>query len=80
MKIFRHASFLVIAVASAVNSFAQNADLKALFKDPPSQYKRMPYFFSNSKNDEVNTYVTDETYTRFPLKLNAINSVFVLGD
>jgi hypothetical protein len=51
-------------LTSFVNVFAQNADWKILFNDPPSQYKPMPFWHMNGKlsNEGIDSQMRDVKY------------------
>jgi len=50
--------------AACINVFSQNADWKKLFKDPPAQYKPMPFWHMNGKltNEGIDSQMRDVKY------------------
>ncbi|MES1217481.1 MAG: glycosyl hydrolase, partial [Bacteroidota bacterium] len=53
-----------IILLASPDVFAQNTDLKKLFKDPPAQYKPMPFWHMNGKltNEGIDSQMRDVKY------------------
>jgi hypothetical protein len=64
MKKFYCSPFFIVALVSVVKLYGQKVDLKALFKDTPSQYKQMPFWHVNGKltDEGIDSQMRDVKY------------------
>jgi hypothetical protein len=56
--------FFLLLIAASINANSQNFDKKALFKNPPAQYKPMPFWHINGKltNEGIDSQLHDVKY------------------